>query len=294
MWYKISQENNVWKAFPIVTLYHGTYAKNVDSIMDKGIVPILVDIKRQVLDAIKEITAYLDLSKEQVDVLKKIILEYSEKRLGESDFNKVYLSGAKSYATSNAGAGGEWYEMLLHRAIEIKYKDLYETVRSYRIQELNLYDQIKKIDEEYKEKPFDEDRSQRWDREREIERQIKDLRQEAVPFIEEQQNIEETVLGELLNNRFGSGVTVLAVQMPANIFKSKIASEYTQERVELFENKYKEYLAGGNERTNWFNIYEKYDSVWAFFQEVHLSSVEPEYIVGKESLPLDKATFKKN
>jgi hypothetical protein len=58
----------------------------------------------------------------------------------------------------------------------------------------------------------------------------------------------------------------------------KLASSHSRERVELFEEQFEEYKAGIGQRTWFEHIGGNPVKVWEFFQEIHLTGVEPQYI----------------
>lgn len=82
----------------------------------------------------------------------------------------------------------------------------------------------------------------------------------------------------MLRQQYGDDAVVFSVRMPYKVFVSKLASGRSRERVKLFEEQFATWKSDTNSRT-WFEFIKgNARRVWEFFQEVHLSGVEPKYI----------------
>lgn len=294
-WYKLAQ--SIEEEFPIVTLYHGSLASNLERILKEGIRPKSVDAVSMVNQAVQEIVHELRMNLEQVRKEESYIdeiIQQSQRRLGESKFEKVYLSSEFEYAESNATAGGEWYEMLVFAFMRIKY-DEYEKIRAdYSHRQLQMYDQLKKLDEMistgYSKSTIDRNlHKQRQQLEEAIRKLEMDFRLQYDNI--RQQQIQEKQ--DLVNSRFGEKAVVFTVKMPYQVFRGKIASPHSMQRLKDFEATYQRYKEGekpidsmfgddkGSVAKNWFDTVRKgeYDNIWDWFHEVHLSFVEPQFIV---------------
>ena len=281
-WFSIAKNfgvNNIEKEFPIVTLYHGTYAANLEGILKNGIIPRNVDSLSLVNEGIQYISSKVGLSPEEEKELKDsaYVSKYAIDRLQEAGPNRVYLTGEKSYAISNSMASAEWFEEILGNAIRLKYAPYVEKEHNFTTQRLNLYKKLEELDKKsgmgdlsiYAEK--DKISKEIRKSEQEENEQLSDIKKEM-----------KDLRLNILRDRFGDKIVILTVELPYNVFKSKISSKYSQERLSLFEKIYNDYI-NGDKKDNWFELVKsKHYNVWDFFREVHLSGVEPEYITRKE------------
>jgi len=272
--------------FPVVTLYHGTYLANLDSIRSNGIVSRAIDAKTTVEVAVNEVVDGFNLTPEQARELKSSVVRFAVERITESGFSKVYLSGERSYAEGNAKAGGEWYEEIIRTATAIKHEDFYELQAEYARRTSELERKMKEhdamvsslgpdmeIDQYHKELSIS----------RELDRQHGELQKERREALDDRRREMDREGQEILRKRFGDEAVVFTVEMPYAVFVGKIASSRSRERIVLFEEMYAQYVAGG--RGNWFSfIHGDKGKVWEFFQEVHLSGVEPRFIRGWDIL----------
>jgi len=280
--FKLS-EMTVGNDFPEVVLYHGTYTSYIPSISQMGIVPVAFDIEKKLDAGMSEISSSLRLSPEQEDQLRETAREYATQRLSESGFEMVYLSGERQYAVSNAGASAEWFEGLLHSALRMKFHDEIDAAIDMRQAEFQIQDRLKELDNERHSISPEQmgefyHKVNLWESAlREAEGRTRTL---SEPLNEKMREIEQ----KLKAQKFGEQVSILTVKMPYDVFKSKVVSPYSKERVALFEKLYREYKGG---KKNWFYLVKnehKYDSVWEFFKEIRLSGIEPEYIEAVDNL----------
>ena len=278
-WYKISQKClPIDKKFPLVILYHGSFANNLKNILSQGIVPIRVNSEDIIQGAISEIARYLSLSGEQFKEWEGTgVFKYAKERLEQSGFNKVYLSGKRNYAISNAGASGEYYENLLLPAIRIKYEEHFNKEHSYFRKEQEIIDLIKSKEEKLRSVRDDEMLSV-YSEIHKLELELRNVQkssQEDIEIRTQNKNIEK-IKNDMINKRFGEKEMLFTIILPYRVLKEKLASSFSRERVKDFEENYQEHCQGKN---NWFDYVEEQNlNVWEFFQEIHLTSVESEYI----------------
>jgi regulator of replication initiation timing len=288
-WYRLAQ--SIESEFPAVTLYHGSLALNLQNILKEGIRPRQINIDAIVNSEVQEILQKLGITVEQVEELDKgyfdLIVNHAKERLGQSKFDKVYLSGDKSYAQSNAAAGSEWYDMLVSAFLSVRYK-VWENIRSNYYQQLNkMYNQLESLDKQVSSSIPENaadiyERQGLYQRRSGLERTIKQYEEDF------QKNYGHVFLQKkldrknLMSGKFGNETVIFKVEMPYQVFKNKVIGNFSQDRIKLFESRYQESKKGG--KNNWFDSVRagEYDSVWKWFHEVHLSFVEPEYIVGYE------------
>jgi len=272
--------------FPEVTLYHGSFLANLGSIQANGIVPRAVNAKAAVMNAVDEISIALDLSSEQDKELRSgATVKYAIDRIQQSGFSKVYLSGERDFAVSNAKAGGEWYEGIVNTALQLKHEEFFELQRSYAVRIMNLERLMEQQDKAFSQAigTGDEEEYRRLFRElRETNKQHDELQRERDKALSGRRSEIGQQEQAVLRKRFGDKAVVFRVVMPYRVFVSKIASPSSRERIEMFEKMYADYVRGEGGR-NWFvYIHGNSGKVWEFFQEVHLTGVEPHFIKGWE------------
>jgi hypothetical protein len=265
----------VEKEYPIVELYHGTLMNNLPNIMQNGIIPIAIDAEQRVAEAVKYISQELQIPKEKI--IESLSIRDAVKRLGESGFKMVYLSGQMSYAISNSKASREWFEYILSSAIHVKHADFYDQEYEFHGKILDIYKQIEKLDKIQVGQNDTEARLQTYEKERELTQQAHSLEHEQdIKLKEIKQKIEQEEQ-KILQSRFGSQTVVFTVRLPYQEFKRKAVSTFSKERIALFERLYVEAQKG---QPNWFtHAKEHNESVWEFFQEIHLNKVEKQYII---------------
>lgn len=278
----VSPENE----FPEATLYHGSFLANLDSIRAHGIVPRIIDVKAAVMNAVDEVSIAFDLNSEQDKELRSdAVVKYALDRVEQSRFDKVYLSGEKDFAEGNAKAGGEWYEGIVLAAERIKHADYYDLKHDYAMRILAIEKQMKLLDEKCRgmmaKGDFDE--YERISRQLSVlNEQYGEIQLESQRALNERRQEIKRQSRAIMSRRFGDKAVILTVVMPYAAFVSKIASASSRQRVETFEKMYAEYVSG-EDRQNWFShVRGDSQKVWEFFQEVHLSGVEPHYIKGWE------------
>jgi hypothetical protein len=278
--------------FPVVTLYHGSFLSNLDSIKGMGIVPRAVDAEATVGRAVDEVSGVLVLSEAQKRELYEGTAKYAIDRIKQSKFDKVYLSGEKSFAESNAKAGGEWYEQLVSSALRIVHEDYYEMEHDYAVRTLDLEKKMKMQDEKLREMQRQDMGSETQHEERlvqvrlsrELDRQYDELRKERSRVLDGRRREVGRQEQEVLKKRFGDEAVIFTVEMPYDVFVEKIASFDSKQRIQLFESMYSDYVSGVKTQ-NWFeHIRGDSSRVWEFFQEVHLSGVESRFIVKWETM----------
>jgi hypothetical protein len=209
-----------------------------------------------------------------------IVTHSSIDRIKQSKFDKVYLSGERDFAVSNAKAGGEWYEDIVNTALGILHDDFYTLVGEYAKRSKYLEKAIEKQSEKMTkmlEEPDDEKRDVERQVSRDLERRYYDLQKEKEEVLGGRRQKLKKQNDDIVRKRFGDEAVIFTVVMPYSVFVSKMASPHSKERISLFEEMYAGFLRG--EKRNWFDyIGGKRDMVWEFFQEVHLSGVEPRFI----------------
>jgi hypothetical protein len=270
--------NAVSERYPIVKLYHGSFQVNKQSILANGIIPKTVDADRIAMMAIDEVAEVMKFADEKKDELSELALKSSIDRIQESKFDKVYLSGELDYAINNAKAGSEWYENIVSLALRIANQDYYELIAEYQKRTQKLERELEQ--QEKKDFSRQHDRLKKWNILKERYDALQKEKDLALSLrrkeIAEQKK-------DILKKRFGDEAIIFEVEMPYEVFVSKIASPYSKERVQLFESMYAAYLNG--DRRNWFDYIEGNEQeVWQFFREVHLTGVEPRFITGWKEL----------
>jgi hypothetical protein len=286
-WYKISQCLSIEKKFPLVILYHGSFANNLKNILSNGIIPIRINSTDIIQGAISEIARYLGLNNEQYKEWEGTgVFRYAKERLDQSGFDKVYLSGDPSYAISNAGASGEYYENLLLPAIRIKYEEHFTKQHSYWEQEQKIIDLIKAKEEGLRGNIAPEERVSIYDEMHKLNLELRKIEKSSSEDMEiktQNQNIEK-LKNEMLSKRFGDKTILFTIILPYRVFKEKLASSHSRDRVKQFEEEYQKHCRG---EENWFNRVESpNENIWQFLQEIHLTSVESEYIYDYEEIEL--------
>lgn len=281
-WYKKAQ--SISDKFPEVILYHGTLSSNATSIKFEGIVPKQIDADQKVNEGITTIIEELALTPAQQEEFESNeIISAARKRLTQSG-DKIYASGSKRYAMSNASASQEWFETLLNKAVEIKYSNYFNLRHDFSARLSALYHELKKNDilvRDLQSQLGSEEIAQRlkdaYRKGHEIEKEISQLEKEQDSALNHLAQEIKQKQDKVLTKMFGKTVIIFKIVMPYKVFKSKLASDFSRRRVEEFEEQYRHYKAG--ESNNFFrHVAEGEYGPWDWLQEVHLSSVEPEYI----------------
>jgi len=294
-WYKISQ--SVADEFPVVTLYHGSLSQNKDSILQEGIRSKKVDSETIIENGINFLIKEMELSNDQAEELRNsYAVKSAIDRLERSGFNKVYLTGELSYAISNAAACTEWMEALYDAAERIKYQEFYDKRYAFHGMEQSLYDQIKANDKALQE-AYNQLHSganvrnnieQLYRKNKQIQKEIDKLSTQYNVEIKPQLVHIKAAAKTLLAKIFGNTTVIFTIKMPYTTFRSKAASDSTKERIDNFEEMYRQYRSNPQHVRNWFAFWnapgKKTENVWHFFQEVHLTFVEPEYIVDHKEM----------
>ena len=197
---------------------------------------------------------------------------YAIKRIGESGFNKVYVSGEFSYAQSNAKAGGEWFEYILDAGMRIAHKDYYGKRHWHNMRVLGLHRSLEKMDKTLNDTDI-EYREPIYAKRRELQAKIRQAQIEQDRTVSYEGEAVEQRRVAILRNRFGHQAVVFNIEMPYRDFKERLASESSKQRIADMEGLYSEFLHGKND------IFRKY-SPWDMLQEVHMRMVEPRFIIG--------------
>lgn len=280
-WYKASQQKTFEQEFPQIELFHGTYDINLPLILEQGIVPVAYDIEDRLQTAVQEIREEIGLDQKQLAQLEESF-KWARERMGESGFKVVYLSGQRGYARSNAIASSEWYLSLVHSALRIKFEDEFNHIADLRSAEFALHDEIKRADAQVRDtiaSGEDFDATRLFDNVRLLERRLKEAEQRSSDASSVYNERQKAIGKKLLGTRYGDKVVILNVRMPIQVFEQKLASDSSRERLESLKEDWADYARGDTNTWIHYALKQQGVSIWEYFLEVHLDSVEPEYIV---------------
>lgn len=283
---KIAQEISVEDDFPKVVLYHGTFAAYLPFIQKMGLVPRAVDAKSIVDAAIDQIAdAYKMTMEQKRELASHPGIKSAMSRITESGFDKIYLSGERSYAEGHIGASGEWFETLLEAASSIVHREFHELKYDYDIKLLALEKVMKRNDKALSQIMAKGDLEE-WESKREEFHKVddeyyrlQDEREKAL--VDKRREIEEQKR-QTIKLKYGEDGVLLTVVMPFSTFVSKSASSFTTERIEEFKAQYARWKTGEGGKTWFEHMGSDKSRVWEFFREVHLRSVETRFIVKTE------------
>jgi len=279
---RIANRVAVEDAFPEITLYHSSFRMNFGAIRREGIKAKVIDVEAVLARAVDFVAGEYELSEEQKkELVGGHAVRGARERITESEFAKVYLSGDRDFSRTNAEASSEWMDELIREASAVVNADVLERDREFSQRELDIMDRRKAIDKELRAlapdtSTFDE-RRRLHDEDSELGNETHQLREQRDAELSEAKKAIKVKEREVRGKRFGEGVVVFTVKMPYKVFVRKAASSHTKGKIRDFEKAYEDHVAG-DPNTVFGEIGRLFDSVWQFFYEVHLKSVEPQYI----------------
>lgn len=271
-----------------IVLWHGSPTENAQSILKHGLIPPSGNFSQRTQEGVDAVCKYLKLSPKQCGEVKRFSHLATERQLEAEELGGVvYVSGEKAYAMSNALAGKEWLGEIYRWGEHQKFNEYFEA-RSDKFRREQAI--IKKLDmgkpkmqealsraeyDEYKRLSGEENRL------------MTEMRQVSDDFRKEWKSYGDNMT-KMRRDFLGMDATVFKIRMPVKEFKKLAKTKHTKNRIEIFEDRFQEYLRGENPKYNWFSFMDeriaKGESVekFGFFSEMHLSKIEPKYIVGSE------------
>lgn len=280
---RIAVQLSVEDDFSDVALYHGTFYSNLPSIRSAGLSPRSVDADATIAEAVEQVGDAFGFDAAQKKELAAAPgVRSAKRRITESGFDKVYLSGDRKYAEGHVGASSEWYHMVIESAQHIAHADYYDLKYDYGTRLSGIHKEREQNDREYRSETDIEKQMALLDAGREIEKRYRALEEEQEAALKDRREAIKRHEKEVLRQRFGDSGVLLTVAMPYAAFVSKAVSSHTKQRIKEFEEQYARWKEGDGDRT-WFSyVHGNPRKVWEFFQEVHLSKVEPRFIVKKQ------------